>query len=82
MDKARAQQTRYLRLDPAAGRFLVNRAAFTDPKVFEEEKTKLLKRSWIFLGWLSEDGKAGGDPDGDAAVAGNRDGGGIPEGRL
>ena len=59
MDTRRAHQTRYLRVDPAAGRFQVNRAAFTDPKVFAEEKTKLLKRSWIFLGHESEVSKPG-----------------------
>lgn len=46
--------SRFLKVDPGAGRFLVNRSAFTDPAVFAEEKQKILKRSWIFLGHDSE----------------------------
>ncbi len=47
-------QSRFLQVDPAHSRFLVNRGAFTDPAVFAEEKHKLLKKSWIFLGHDSE----------------------------
>jgi p-cumate 2,3-dioxygenase alpha subunit len=46
--------SRFLKVDPEQGRFLVNRSAFTDPAVFAEEKAKILKRSWIFLGHESE----------------------------
>jgi p-cumate 2,3-dioxygenase alpha subunit len=46
--------SRFLKVDPEQGRFLVNRSAFTDPAVFAEEKAKILKRSWIFLGHDSE----------------------------
>ena len=52
-------ESRFLRADPAAGRFQVNRSAFVDPNVFQEEKTKLLKRSWVFLGHESEVAKPG-----------------------
>jgi p-cumate 2,3-dioxygenase subunit alpha len=52
-------QSRFLRADPSAGRFHVNRTAFTDAKVFQEEKAKILKRSWVFLGHESEVAKPG-----------------------
>jgi p-cumate 2,3-dioxygenase alpha subunit len=47
-------ESRFLRVDPQQRRFLVNRAAFTDPVVFEQEKRQVLKRSWVFLGHDSE----------------------------
>jgi p-cumate 2,3-dioxygenase subunit alpha len=47
-------ESKFLRVDPQAHRFQVNRAAFTDPAIFAEEQQRLLKRSWIFLGHESE----------------------------
>jgi p-cumate 2,3-dioxygenase alpha subunit len=47
-------QSRFLRVEPERNRFLVNRAAFIDPAVFREEKERILKRSWVFLGHDSE----------------------------
>ncbi len=47
-------QSRFLQVDPSRGRFRVNRSAFTDAAVFAEEKERLLKRSWIYLGHESE----------------------------
>ncbi len=49
-----AHHSRFLRVDPAKGRFQVNRSAFTDPAVFAEEKDRILRKSWIFLGHESE----------------------------
>ena len=46
--------SRFLRVDPAKGRFQVNRSAFTDPAVFAEERERILRKSWIFLGHESE----------------------------
>ena len=47
-------QSRFLRIDPVSSRFQVNRSAFTDPAVFKEEKERILKKSWIYLGHDSE----------------------------
>jgi len=47
-------QSRFLTVNPAKSRFQVNRAAFTSPEVFAEEKRKVLHRSWVFLGHESE----------------------------
>src|SRR5712691_4917550 len=47
-------QSRFLRVEPDRNRFLVNRAAFIDPSIFREEKERILKRSWVFLGHDSE----------------------------
>ena len=44
----------YLWLDRERGRFLVHRSAYTSPDVFEEEKRRILRRSWIVLGHESE----------------------------
>jgi len=51
---SKAFESRFLKVDPARGRFMVNRAAFTDPAIFKEEKARLLTRSWVFLGHDSE----------------------------
>lgn len=42
--------SRYLRLEPDRGRFLVHRSAYASPEVFETEKQRVLRRSWIVLG--------------------------------
>ena len=44
------QQSRFLRIDPERGRFLVHRSAYASPEVYEEEKRRILRRSWIILG--------------------------------
>jgi p-cumate 2,3-dioxygenase alpha subunit len=49
--------SRFLRVEPEQNRFMVNRAAFTDPLVYLEEKENILKKSWIYLGHDSEVGK-------------------------
>jgi len=47
-------RSRYLWLDPDRGRFLVHRSAYTSPELFEEERRRILHRSWIVLGHESE----------------------------
>ena len=47
-------KSRYLDIDREKGVFLVNRDAYRDADVFEEEKRKVLYRSWIILGHESE----------------------------
>jgi p-cumate 2,3-dioxygenase alpha subunit len=42
--------SRFLRLDPERGRFLVHRSAYSSPEVFVEEKRRILRKSWIVLG--------------------------------
>lgn len=42
--------SRFLKLDPDRGRFLVHRSAYASPEVYEEEKRRILRRSWIVLG--------------------------------
>jgi len=44
----------FLRVDPESRHFQVNRRVYTDPAVFELEKTHLLKKSWLYLGHESE----------------------------
>lgn len=46
--------SRFLRLDTVRGRFLVHRSAYASPEVFEEEKRRVLRRSWVVLGHESE----------------------------
>ena len=47
-------RSRFLWLDREHGRFLVHRSAYTSPEVFEEEKRRILRRSWVALGHESE----------------------------
>jgi p-cumate 2,3-dioxygenase alpha subunit len=47
-------RSRFLWLDRERGRFLVHRSAYTNPEIFEEEKRRILKRSWVALGHESE----------------------------
>jgi p-cumate 2,3-dioxygenase subunit alpha len=47
-------RSRYLWLDRERGRFLVHRSAYTSPEIFEEERRRILHRSWIVLGHESE----------------------------
>jgi p-cumate 2,3-dioxygenase alpha subunit len=48
----------FLRVDPHKRHFQVNRRVYTDPAVFEREKTQVLRKSWLYLGHASEVGKA------------------------
>ena len=50
----RSYRSRYLWLDRERGRFLVHRSAYTSPEIFEEERRRILHRSWIVLGHESE----------------------------
>jgi p-cumate 2,3-dioxygenase alpha subunit len=43
-----------LRVDPKGRHFQVNRAVYTDPAIFELEKKHLLRKSWLYLGHVSE----------------------------
>jgi p-cumate 2,3-dioxygenase subunit alpha len=43
-------RSRFLWLDPERGRFLVHRSAYNSPEIFEEEKRRVLRKSWIVLG--------------------------------
>jgi p-cumate 2,3-dioxygenase alpha subunit len=47
-------RSRFLWVDPQKQCFLVSRRAYSDPAVFEEEKRKILYRSWLYLGHESE----------------------------
>ena len=47
-------RSRFLSVDTDKRRFLVSRKAYTDPAVFEEEKRKILYRSWMYMGHESE----------------------------
>lgn len=47
-------RSRFLWLDPDRGRFLVHRSAYSSPEVFEEEKRRIFRKSWIVLGHESE----------------------------
>ena len=42
--------SRFLRLDPERGRFLVHRSAYSSAAVFAEEQQRILRKSWIVLG--------------------------------
>lgn len=44
------RRSRFLSLDPERGRFLVHRSAYASPEVYEEEKRRILRRSWVVLG--------------------------------
>lgn len=46
--------SRFLKLDRERGRFLVHRSAYSSPEVFEEEKRRILRRSWVVIGHDSE----------------------------
>ena len=46
--------SRFLNIDPARRRFMVNRRVFSDPQVFAEEKERVLYKSWLYLGHESE----------------------------
>ena len=52
-------QSRFLRLDPAKGRFQVNRAAYADPAVFQEEMERIFNVTWQVIGHESEIRKPG-----------------------
>jgi len=47
-------QSKFLRVDPGTRRFQVNRKVYTEPDIFEAEKHKLLYKSWLYLGHVSE----------------------------
>ena len=47
-------ESRFLRVEPERSRFMVNRSAFTSADVFAEERERILKRSWVFVGHDSE----------------------------
>ncbi len=47
---ASAYRSRFLWVDPERGRFLVHRSAYASPEVFEEEKRRILRRTWVVLG--------------------------------
>jgi p-cumate 2,3-dioxygenase subunit alpha len=47
-------ESRFLRVDPKGRHFQVNRRVYTDPEIYELEKTKILKKSWLYLGHESE----------------------------
>lgn len=49
-----ARRSRFLNLDLERGRFLVHRTAYSSPEIFEEEKRRVLRRSWIVLAHESE----------------------------
>jgi p-cumate 2,3-dioxygenase alpha subunit len=49
-----AYESKFLRVDPKARHFQVNRAVYTDPAIFELEKKHLLRKSWLYLGHVSE----------------------------
>jgi p-cumate 2,3-dioxygenase alpha subunit len=53
-DNPSSYRSRFLWLDRERGRFLVHRSAYTSPEIFEEEKRRILKRSWVALGHESE----------------------------
>lgn len=54
MSWTKPYSSRFLSVDPDKRRFLVNRACYADPEVFEEEKRKILYRTWLYLGHESE----------------------------
>lgn len=56
---ASARETRFLKFDPDNHVFLIDRAAYASPAVFEEEKRKVLYRTWIILGHDAEIAKPG-----------------------
>ena len=49
-----SSRSRYLWVDRERGRFLVHRSAYTSPEIFEEERRRILHRSWIVLAHESE----------------------------
>ena len=53
-DSPQLYRSRFLSLDRERGRFLVHRSAYTSPEIFEEEKRRVLRRSWVALGHESE----------------------------
>ncbi len=54
MSKIDKFESRFIQYDPAGRVFRVNRDAYTSASVFEEEKKKILYKSWIVLGHESE----------------------------
>ena len=52
-------RSRFLWLDRERGRFLVHRSAYSSPEIFEEEKRRILRKSWIVLGHDCEVPKKG-----------------------
>lgn len=59
MNIPKAFETRFLQYDPQNQVFRVHRDAYRSPDVFEEEKRKVLYKSWIVLGHESEVEKPG-----------------------
>lgn len=47
-------ESRFLSVNPEKRRFMVNRRVFNDAAVFEEEKEKILKKSWQYICHRSE----------------------------
>jgi p-cumate 2,3-dioxygenase alpha subunit len=47
-------ESKFLKVDPKARHFQVNRRVYTDPAIFELEKKHLLRKSWLYLGHVSE----------------------------
>ena len=54
LKSAEPYRSRFLKLDPERGRFLVHRSAYSSPEIFEEERRRVLRRSWTVLGHESE----------------------------
>lgn len=54
MAKIRKFKSRFIECDPEKRVFRVNRAAYASPEVFQEEKQKILYKTWIVLGHESE----------------------------
>jgi p-cumate 2,3-dioxygenase alpha subunit len=54
-----SQTAALLDVNQDAGTFRVARRAFTDPKVFEAERSQIFDRCWIYLGHSSEIPKKG-----------------------
>lgn len=52
--RASKYTTRFIECDPENRIFRVNREAYTSPDVFEQEKRKVLYKSWLVLGHESE----------------------------
>lgn len=51
---AHSKRSRFLSIDQERGRFLVHRSAYSSPEVFEEERRRIFRKSWVVLGHESE----------------------------
>ncbi|MFO1426514.1 MAG: Rieske 2Fe-2S domain-containing protein [Steroidobacteraceae bacterium] len=59
MNTATLYRSRFLEHDPDRHVFRVHRSAYASPEVFEEEKRKVLYRSWVLLGHEAEIARPG-----------------------